>query len=97
MLKQKSICCFTECRNLLDSLPLPTFDYGVAKNHLTNARMYQTQGEFGAAKFEFDRFKAIVRSHCPNINYGRWGTAWDNDKWRTVSNRQSTRNFDCSV
>jgi hypothetical protein len=49
--------CFTDLpwnalEALLESLPLPTAQFGLAMKRLNNVKDYVAAGEFGAARFE---------------------------------------------
>ncbi len=49
-------------RELLDSLPLPTGDYGTATNRLRNAHRYLVSHEHGAARFELQLLAGSLRT-----------------------------------
>jgi hypothetical protein len=51
-----------EVRSLLESLPLSTGEYGVAKNRLRNAQRYLTSQERGAARFELRMLAGSLRN-----------------------------------
>lgn len=48
-------------RDLLDSLPLPTGEYGTATNRLRNAHRYLVSQEHGAATFELQLLAGSLR------------------------------------
>ena len=59
-LRQKTLLNLANALEVLESLPLATADYAIAKARLNNAHHYARAGEWGAADFELRmiRFKA---------------------------------------
>ncbi len=51
-----------ELNVLLESLPLSTSEFGLARNRVNNARRYITAAEWGAAQYEFKLLESNLRS-----------------------------------
>ena len=50
-----------QVRDLLDSLPLATSEYGTAANRLRNAHRYLVSQERGAARYELQMLAGMLR------------------------------------
>jgi hypothetical protein len=52
---------FVEARRLLETVPLTTSEFDLARVHLQNAHSYGQRHEFGAAAFELRIVRGIVQ------------------------------------